>query len=393
MFLIPAIGVFAGWIIVMPATVLTLALRSYQLLGENSASEYSILLAAGWLTLILSLSVSGRVSDLVARKFDSWKPVILFGIFGTASLGYLLSQANSFTALAITWLAIQLPAAAIVSSALAIAATTTNSVKKGLASGLTGGAPVFALLVGSLLVQMVSGSPERAFLITSTIGAIAAIPLLFAKNSSGPTTTPDVNVSDSDLVASPKLWKKFILAGFLLSCATSSANGYLVAYTKDILKLDDTASAELATMMVLVATVASIIAGIVAGLFAHTKLRALHTYSVAAVTVGVTLAILALFPNSEMAIFAAVIFGAAFGTANGLELSIYLHSNPDGFTSGKKLSTFTNATTAPYVLVPAVAALLLNQSSGQGLVQLWLIGAACAVAASLLILKASLIRQ
>jgi hypothetical protein len=139
--------------------------------------------------------------------------------------------------------------------------------------------------------------------------------------------------------------------------------------------------------------VSSIIAGIAAGLFAHTKLRALRTYSVAAVTVGVTLAILALFPNSEMAIFAAVIFGAAFGTANGLELSIYLHSNPDSFASGEKLSTFTNATTAPYVLVPAVAALLLSQSSGQGLVQLWLIGAACAVAASLLILRASQVKQ
>jgi MFS family permease len=393
MFLIPAIGVFAGWIIVMPATVLTLALRSDQLLGENSASKYSILLAAGWLALMLSLSVFGRASDVSVQKFDSRKPIILFGIVGAASLGYLLGQANSFTTLAITWLAMQLPAAAIVSSALAIAANATNSEKKGLASGLAGGAPVFALLVGSLLVQIVSGAPERAFLITSTIGAIAAIPLLFAKNSSGSTATPDVNVSDSDLVASPKLWKKFILAGFLLSCATSSANGYLVAYAKDILKLDDTASADLATMMVLVATVASIIAGIVAGLFAHTKLRALRTYSVAAVTVGVTLAILALFPNSEMAIFAAVIFGAAFGTANGLELSIYLHSNPDGFTSGKKLSTFTNATTVPYVLVPAVAALFLSQSSGQGLIQLWLIGAACAVAASLLILRASLVKQ
>lgn len=376
----------------MPATVLTLALRSDQLLGENSASEYSILLAAGWLALILSLSVFGRASDVAVQKFDSRKPIILFGIIGAASLGYLLSQAKSFTTLAITWLAIQLPAAAIVSSALAIAATATNSEKKGLASGLTGGAPVFALLVGSLLVQMVSDAPERAFLVTSTIGAIAAIPLLFAKNSSGPTATIDANVSDSDLVASPKLWKKFILAGFLLSCATSSANGYLVAYAKDILKLDDTASADLATMMVLVATVASIIAGIVAGLFAHTKLRALRTYSVAAVTVGVTLTILALFPNSEMAIFAAVIFGAAFGTANGLELSIYLHSNPDGFTSGKKLSTFTNATTVPYVLVPAVAALFLSQSSGQGLIQLWLIGAALAVAASLLILRASLVK-
>ncbi len=377
----------------MPATVLTLALRSDQLLGENSSSEYSVLLAAGWLALIASLSVCGRIGDMMAHKFDSRKPIILFGVVGAASLGYSLSKADSFTALVVAWIAIQLPSAAIVSSALAIAATTTTSKRKGLASGLAGGAPVFALLLGSLLVQMAIRSPEQAFLITSTVGAIGAIPLLFVKNSSALPIIPNASFSNSDLAVSPKLWKKFIVAGFLLSWATSSANGYLVAYTKDILKLDDMASAELATTMVFVATIASIISGIVAGIFAQSNIRALRTYSAAGVTVGATLSILALFPSVGMATFAAVVFGAAFGTANGLELSIYLHSNPEGPNSGKKLSTFTNATTAPYVLVPSIAALLLNQSNGQGLVQLWLIGAVCAAASAALILRVSLVRQ
>lgn len=84
---------------------------------------------------------------------------------------------------------------------------------------------------------------------------------------------------------------------------------------------------------------------------------------------------------------AALLFGLGFGAANGLEITIFKINHKDVSNAGRRLSTFTSVTTAPFVLVPAMAAALMHGGDQDGITELWIFGAVCAVVAALVALQ------
>lgn len=380
------LGVFAGWLIVMPATVLTLALRADELSAQSGSTQYSLILGAGWVTLILALTIMGRFSDLQQRKRNSRRRAVVFGIVGSMALGFALSQASSIALLATSWCALQIPAAAIITSSLAIASSQSSSNQKGLVSGITGGAPVLALFVGTLFAKSLDVSTASIFLVTSILGAACAIPLLARPKTPGkPNETMSLKeLPNSATTASTKFWRNFLIAAFLVSCTTASANGYLLIYTTDVVKLSSDDASQLVTTMVLIASSASLIAGLISGRLAYEHKSATRTYAVAAAAVGLSIALLILFPSTHTILFAGLIFGAGFGAANGLELTMYMNSFDDHTSAGDVLGRFSSVTTAPYVMVPLIAAVLLRDDDPIGINILWTGGALCALVAAVL---------
>lgn len=388
---IPALGVFAGWIIVMPATVLNLALRIDEIDSGSGNTSYSLVLSAGWVSLIVALFSMGKLGDLIYNKTDSRKTMIGFGILGTGLLGIALSQANTSIALALAWCLIQFPAAAIITSSLALASQNTSDSKQGLSSGLAGGAPVLALFIGTLVSSAANPTPANAFLVTSLLGSLIAVPLLTFRKSS---TKSIASISEQhgrlwDTQGSTKFWNRFLLAAFLLSCTTSSANGFLLVFATDALGLDSIAASELVTTMVLVASLSSIVSGVIAGKFFITRTHVILAYSVAATLVGTSIGLLVLFPSEGLVLVLGFVFGVGFGTANGLELTMFMRNKNDPADAGRALGLFTGVTTAPFVLVPLFAAFLLRNDGSSGITQLWLAGAVLGLAAGLIMLRSN----
>jgi MFS family permease len=388
---IPALGVFAGWIIVMPATVLNLALRVDEIDSGHGNTNYSLVLSAGWVSLIVSLFLMGKIGDLVFEKSGSRSTVIGFGILGSALLGFALSQANTTITLALAWCLIQFPAAALITSSLALASQHASESKQGLSSGLAGGAPVLALFIGTLVTSAAGPAPANAFLFTSILGAIFAIPLLMIRKAPVKSSASlYLNRGDLwDTANSQKFWNRFLLAAFLLSCTTSSANGFLLVFASDVLGLDSIAASDLVTTMVLVASLSSIVSGVIAGKFLISKKHVILAYSFAAILVGASIGVLILFPSEALVFVAGLIFGVGFGTANGLELTMFMKNQNDPNQAGRALGLFTSATTAPYVLIPLVAAFLLRNEGSTGITQLWLGGSVLGIAAGIIVLRSS----
>lgn len=384
-----SLGVFAGWLIVMPATVLTLALRTDELSTQSGSTQYSLILGVGWVTLILALIIMGRFSDLQQRKRNSRRRAVVFGIVGSMALGFALSQANSLLALATTWCALQIPAAAIITSSLAIASSQSSSNQKGLVSGITGGAPVLALFVGTLFAKSLEVSTASIFLATSTLGAICALPLLARPKTPGKPNEPmpSKELPNFTSTTTTKFWRNFLIAAFLVSCTTASANGYLLIYATDVVKLSSEDATQLVTTMVLIASSASLIAGLITGRLAHSHKPATKTYAVAAAAVGLSIALLIIFPSTHTILIAGLIFGAGFGAANGLELTMYMNSFDDHTSAGDALGRFSSVTTAPYVIVPLIAAALLRDDDPSGINILWTGGALCALVAAVLMAR------
>lgn len=112
-----AAGVLGGWLAIMPPTVLTLALRIDE--WDGSPSTYANILAAGWLTMLLALVVSGRVSDRLFIRTGSRSLLVRVGASLIAVSGVLLALAPNAGWLAAAWIFIQIPAAMVITSALA----------------------------------------------------------------------------------------------------------------------------------------------------------------------------------------------------------------------------------------------------------------------------------
>ena len=373
----------------MPATVLTLALRTDELVSNTGSTEYSLVLGAGWVSLILGLTAMGRLGDQIQAKTNSRRAMVLAGLVGSLTFGLLASQAHSVITLAIAWCALQFPAAAIISSSLALAADYVPEHRRGVASGVAGGAPVFALFVGTLATQLFAPSAAGAFFFTSLIAVALAAPLLALRGpKTGIDTVSPADVAQSEMTFdTTSLWTRFLISAFLLSCATSSANGYLLVFATDALHLSTENASALVTNMVLVATLSSIIAGVISGHFARTPIKAIWTYGFAAFTVGSAVGGLALHPTTATAMFVALVFGTGFGTANGLELSIYLHNYQRQESAGKTLGIFTAVTTLPYVVIPLIASFILRSGQSSDVITVWLLGAVAAVLSGLLILQ------
>ena len=118
--------------------------------------------------------------------------------------------------------------------------------------------------------------------------------------------------------------------------------------------------------MIIIATSLAVIASVLAGAWSRGRPRAVRLWVVAAVLCAVALGLLVVAPNASTLVLAAVLFGTAFGMANGVELAVALLVRRDPATLGRDLGVFTAVTSAPYVLVPALATVLLDVDARSG---------------------------
>jgi len=107
---------------------------------------------------------------------------------------------------------------------------------------------------------------------------------------------------------------------------------------------------------------------------------------VAAFLCGMSLIVLLVAPTIIGVYISAVLLGVSFGAANGLELAVVLILRDQRHHLGRDLGVFTAATTAPFVLVPTVAGVMVRGDTGGGLSTLFGLAAAFAIAAGVVVL-------
>ena len=383
----PFLAVLGGWLVVMPASVLTIALRMREFDATGLPSFYSLTLALGWLTLIVSLLAFGAIGDRSRRRSGSRTAVVRIGALGIAVSGVLVALAPSPAALLAAWVLVQLPVAAVLSNALAQCGEVVPLNRQGIASGAIGAASIIALFAGSVLVNITASTLTVAFLIPALLGAALVVPLAFGnpdKTGDDSKPVPDAPASPGSYKLLVSAWVLFTVASLLLSWATSTTNGFIVLLVERIALVGAGSVASISASLISIATLCAIIGSLVIGPLARTRRSASLTWVVAAVACGAALAILMTWNTTAGLFLAAIVFGTAFGLANGVELSIVLSLRRGSPSLGRDMGLFTSATTLPYVLVPALAAIVLADSVAVGLRLLFWLACLMAFAAAAL---------
>lgn len=370
-------AVIGGWLIVMPGSVLTLALRMSEFGEATNTTDYSAILALGWLTLIVSLIAIGKLSDVLLKRYSTRRYLLLISMPILVIAAFILMTASTPEALGAGWILIQVPAATIIATALATAGDSIPLGKRGLASGFLGAAPILSLLLGTALIRFLQSDINLALFFAPILGLVLTIPLSVIRIHPPHSSTPEISLPTSSTKRIPdrrwiSAWLAFLIAGFLLSWSTSTANSYITLFVEFNSTLLEPDVASRATFLVLIATVTAIAGSVVGGLLSRSRSRSAIVFGSATAVVGIAMAIIVISPNPWGLTIGALILGIGFGFANGSEFALALSVNESSDALGKNLGTLTATTSVPYVLVPALATFLLQDSPAAGLVTLFI---------------------
>lgn len=381
-------GVLGGWLAIMAPAVVTLALRLRDFDSTGMPSFYALMLALGWLTMLTALIALGMLGDRLRARTGSRVLLARVAVPLLLMSGVALALAPDPATLLGVWLLAQIPASAVVTTALAESGDHLPAGSRGLTSGLVGAASIVALLLGSVIVRLAGDTTQAGFIIPTVLGAALAAPLMMrvdgpagvAAAADSEATTQAAGVAPEAVRHLLRAWPVFVVASFLLSWATSTTNGFVVTFVQYLAEAAEDQVAVTATGAVILASGCAVLASLVAGPLLGVHGRAPLTWVTGAVTCSLALLLMIALPTGAVFLAAAAAFGIGFGIANGVELAVILTLRPDADQLGLHLGLFTAATTAPYVLVPAVASAILVDDPRIGVTVLFL---AAAIAAAI----------
>ena len=188
------------------------------------------------------------------------------------------------------------------------------------------------------------------------------------------------------------LWMAFLVGSFLLACSTSTTNGFLVTFVQYVTAVSPDEISDLSSLAVIIAAILAAAASVTAGALTDGKAVSIRLWILACALCSVALAALLAAPTATTVLIAASVFGIAFGAANGVEFTVVLLVRRERERLGRDFGLFTALTSAPYVLVPIVAAALLSERPAEAMVRLFAL--ACVTAAmGALVVSTVVIRQ
>ena len=353
-----AMGIMGAWMFVMPAATVTLALSVSQ--SGGSTRDYSIGLSVGWLTLAGMSIAFGALSDRIrARQPRRIGTLILVALTACLTVSLVLDAGTSPGVIVIAWIILQIPASAILGAAMSQAASVAEPRRRGIVSGLVGSAALLALMVGTPLA--LAAGPRLSFTAAAIGGSVLLVPLLRLVARQMPT--PVLTAPTGAVRAHPRSrapWLVLLGIGFFVSVATAITNSYVVAITSSVLSIGGSqVSAEsLATLAIVVASLLAVIASTTAGVFLPTARRTSTAWVAALILLVASLVVIVAIPSVTTLLIGVAGFGLAFGVINSGELALALSTRPEIEHGGRTVAMFTAATTVPYILVPAMVALL-----------------------------------
>lgn len=381
-----ASAILGGWLPIMAPGVVTIALRLGDFESTALDSTYALALAAGWLAMIASLIAAGYASDALVRRGLSRTVLVRVSIPLIALGGALMALAPSAVWLALVWALIQVPAALVITTALAEGGAHLREDPRSLVSGWAGAMPILALLVGAIGVRALSDSLGWAFITPALAGALLCVPLALV-STSNPAESRTKQPSAAGAISG--LWLAFLIASFLLAWTTSTVNGFLVVFVQELISGALSDIADISTLAVILASGLAVIASVSASRFARGRVLPIRMWWIAAVVCAAGLAVLVIAPSILTLLAVAAVFGIAFGVANGVELAVVVSVRGNDASLGQDMGILTAATSLPYVLVPAVAVVALADSARAGVLALFIAAAATAFLAMVVLTSRS----
>jgi hypothetical protein len=390
-----------AWLPILFSSAVLLPQRIEAIVGDPSwSASYAAVSATGWASVILGLTLSGRLQDRgrFARSGDR-RTVPLLALTVLIA-GSSLTFATTLPTLTALWVATLLPCALCV-TVLAARAAECSAVTSDAASAI-GSAPVLSMLLGAVAVTLAQVTGAARFVLIAGLAAAAmtagaattqrptrdaALPI--PPSSAVPQRAHSASVADPAVRRSIRQHRRLLVAVALVDTATVTFTFSIVPLVfllTDLPHAFASTPGGYAELLVLLATACALCAVWVAprlpGLRTRPRVLFLLTGLLSA-------ACLVTSPFSGALTLLAVVLlaGCAIGASNAATFALFLDDPVSSEQRATGLGLLNAMPSLPAALVPAVATVLLRWSPELGLTTLLVVSASTATVGALSIVR------
>jgi len=336
--------------------------------------------------------VAGALSDRTTGRFGRRHPWTVCGALAGASALVVLAGQHTIAGVVIGWCLAQAGLNAMQASVAAGVPDHVPVTQRGAVSGWIGAPQAIGVVLAVALV---------AEAVTGTAGYVLIAVLVVACALPFALTTPDARLARAD--RPPFGWREFArsfwlsprrypdfawawLTRFTVNLGNAMAVTYLLYFVRDQIhysRLFPGHKAEEGLLiLVFVYTPALVLAEVAGGVISDRSGRRRLPIMVSGVVMAIPAVMLALWPSWPLAIASAVILGLGFGIYLSVGQALVTEVLPSAAARAKDLGVSNIAASAPQVLGPAIAALLVTRLGGYpalylSVAAITVLGAAC----------------
>jgi MFS family permease len=337
--------------------------------------------ALGWVTGIGALvsmfanPLFGALSDRTTSRFGRRHPWNLAGALVGAIALVMLGRQNTLAGVTLWWCVVQMALNAMLAALTAEVPDQVPVPQRAVCSAWFGVTQPLGVVVGTLIVTAVVSGIASGYAAVAASLLLCALPfLLWTRNTPLPREDRPPWQWRAFLAGfwiSPRRHPDFAwawLTRFLINLGNALATLYLLYFLRDKVRYETLFPGQTAEdgllIVVLVYTAGVLLAAFAAGVLSDRSGRRKIHVIISSVVMAVASLLLAFWPTWPMTVAAGALMGLGYGIYVAVDQALITQVLPAAVDRGKDLGVINIANSAPQVLAPAIAAVLVTQLGG-----------------------------
>jgi MFS family permease len=358
------------WAAQLAPVQLLLPLQLADVDPAHKVRDFGLVNGVAGVAALVALPVFGALCDRTRSRWGRRRVWVAGGVAVYVAGLLLTGPAGSWPAVAGAWLVAQLGMYAAMAGLTATVADDVPPDQRGTVSAAIYGPQALGIVVGLGLVTALGGSAGGGYPALAVVLFLAALPWVLRTREGEPSDTGrprSLRTALRSTWAAPGRSPDYAWAfagRLLVNLGNALGTTYLLYFLTDGLRVaDPEGSLLILTLVYLVATVAATWGG---GVLSDRSGRRRIFVAGAAVLQALACAVLVITPSWPSALLAGVLLGAGYGCYTSVDQALVTQVLPDPDAVAGELGVMNVAVVAPQALAPLMAALVIAELGGYG---------------------------
>jgi MFS family permease len=358
------------WAAQLAPVQLLLPLQLADVDPAHKVRDFGLVNGAAGIAALVALPVFGALCDRTRSRWGRRRVWVAAGVAGFVVGLLLTGLAGSWLTVAAAWVLAQLGMYAAMAGLTATIADQVPPEHRGAVSAAVYGPQALGIVVGLGLVTALGGGAGTSYAVLAVVLVVAALPWLLRAREAAPAAGEQPRSLGAALRATwiaPSRHPDYAWAfagRLLVNLGNALGTTYLLYFLTDGLRVADPEGSLLVlTLVYLVATVAATWGG---GVLSDRTGRRRIFAGAAGLLQALACAVLVVAPSWTSALVAGVLLGLGYGAYTSVDQALVTQVLPDASAVAGELGVMNVAAVVPQALAPLLAALVIAELGGYG---------------------------